>query len=80
MKSKEPQGSSERSKMKKALFVLMAVMFVASSAFADGSTSQNSTGKEINQSIGGFFQKLNPMPFFKEQEKKYNERKAASGK
>ena len=71
---------NERGKMKKVLFILLVSVFVSSAAFADGSTSQNSTGKEINQSIGGFFQKLNPMPFFKEQEKKYNERKAASGK
>jgi hypothetical protein len=29
--------------------------------------------------FGNFFKKLNPVPFFKEQQERYNERKAASG-
>ncbi len=62
--------------MKKTIAIALFLMLVAPNAFAEG----NAAGKEAGCAISCFFKKLNPMPFLKEQEKKYNERKAAAGK
>ncbi|MBI3251946.1 MAG: hypothetical protein HYZ52_01315 [Candidatus Omnitrophica bacterium] len=67
--------------MKKAILTGMLLTAMCSAAFADASaTTTSGTEKDFGKSMGNIVGKLNPFgwPFFKEQEKKYNERKAAA--
>ena len=69
------------SSMKKLVSLLALTVLLSTPLFAaDQGSSGNEAGKNAGASISGFFQKLNPLPFFQQEERKYNERKAGAKK
>ena len=66
--------------MKKIMMLALVLLFSSSLAFADSTAPANECGKEMGCKISCALKKLNPLPFFQEQAKKYQERKAAQAK
>lgn len=65
--------------MKKTIMAVLLGLSLCANGFAADKAAGTPRGEDkIGQAIGNFLRKLNPMPFLKEQERRYNERKAAA--